>query len=283
VTPPGKKDQVAKTVQSDLSQMGARCELDMNNIITASLEDLSPEEQHKFKALQEYMQVQFLAGVKKDRSSKMARLKEFELPAIRLNDNNIEVIPTVSKKPLPKTSPMKSTVESDELFASYIARLEWLEDLEKDRALGFNNNETNSSTPKANPHGYYPTLAPLLVNNGTHAYGLTPNPTSGQYPQFQTHMPNMAAPVEPMQGTCQTGAMEFVPDQPLPISVVPNQMVPTFPNTISNVGPHYSTTMNTSPCKNIIPDNVFESYRLAQAKIAPYLNKIGESLATTAK
>jgi hypothetical protein len=39
-----KKDQVAKTVQSDLSQMGARCELAMNNIVNASLEDLSPEE-----------------------------------------------------------------------------------------------------------------------------------------------------------------------------------------------------------------------------------------------
>jgi hypothetical protein len=45
VTPLGKKDQVAKTVQSDLSQMGARCELDMNNIVTTSLEDLSLEEQ----------------------------------------------------------------------------------------------------------------------------------------------------------------------------------------------------------------------------------------------
>jgi hypothetical protein len=37
----------------------------MNNIVTASLEDLPPKEQHKFKALQEYMQVQFLAGVKR--------------------------------------------------------------------------------------------------------------------------------------------------------------------------------------------------------------------------
>jgi hypothetical protein len=43
--PLGKKDQVAKTVQSDLSQMGARCDLDMNNIVTASLEDLPLEEQ----------------------------------------------------------------------------------------------------------------------------------------------------------------------------------------------------------------------------------------------
>jgi hypothetical protein len=143
----------------------------MNNIVTASLEDLSPEEQQKFKALQEYMQVQFLAGIEKDRSGKVARLKEFELPAIRLNDNNVEVIPTVSKKPPPETSPMNSTVESDEFLASYIARLERLEDLEKDRALGFNNNETDSSTPKANPQGSHPSLVPLPVNNGNFAYG----------------------------------------------------------------------------------------------------------------
>jgi hypothetical protein len=77
-----------------------------------------------------------------------------------------------------------------------------------------------------------------------------------------------------MQGTGQTGAMELVPNQSLPISVVPNQMVPTFPDVIKNVGPHYSTTINTSAPKNIIPDDVFESYRLAQAKIAPYLNKV---------
>jgi hypothetical protein len=99
------------------------------------------------------MQVQFLASVKKDRSRKVARLKEFELPAIRLNDSNIEVIPTVSKKPPPETPPVKSTVDIDELLASYIARLERLEVLEKARALGFNNNEANSSTPKANPKG----------------------------------------------------------------------------------------------------------------------------------
>jgi hypothetical protein len=143
-TPLGKKDLVAKTVQSNLSQMGAQCELVMNNIVTASLEDLSPEEQQKFKAVQEYMNVQFLVGVKKDRSGKVARLKEFEVPVIKLNDNNIEVIATVSKKPLPKTLPMKSTVESDELLALYIARLEHLKDLEKDRSLGFNNNEISS-------------------------------------------------------------------------------------------------------------------------------------------
>jgi hypothetical protein len=71
----------------------------LNNIVTASLEDLPPEEHQKYKALQEYMHVQFLTDIKKDRSGKVVRLKEFELPAIRLNDSNIEVISTVSKKP----------------------------------------------------------------------------------------------------------------------------------------------------------------------------------------
>jgi hypothetical protein len=45
----------------------------------------------------------------------------------------------------------------------------------------------------------------------------------------------MATPVGPMQGTGQTGAMELVPNQPFPIFVTPNQMVPIFPDTISNV------------------------------------------------
>jgi hypothetical protein len=45
---------------------------------------------------------------------------------------------------------------------------------------------------------------------------------------------------------------------------MPNQMVPTFPSTIGNVGPHYSTIINASASKNINLDDVFESYRLAQ-------------------
>jgi hypothetical protein len=77
-----------------------------------------------------------------------------------------------------------------------------------------------------------------------------------------------------MQGTGQTGAMDLVPDQSLPIYVVPNQMIPIFPDIINNVGPHYSTTINALAPKNIIPDDVFESYRIAQVKIAPYLNKV---------
>jgi hypothetical protein len=65
-------------------------------------------------------------------------------------------------------------VDSDELLASYIARLECLEDLEKDRSITYNNNETSSGAPKIYPHGVvYPSLAPLpLTNNANYTYGM---------------------------------------------------------------------------------------------------------------
>ena len=62
-----------------------------------------------------------------------------------------------------------------------------------------------------------------------------------------------------------------MPDQPIPLSIIPSSVVPTFSNTIGNTRPQFSTTVNTSAQ---IPDDVFESYRLAQAKMAPYLNKM---------
>ena len=62
-----------------------------------------------------------------------------------------------------------------------------------------------------------------------------------------------------------------MPEQPIPLSVIPSPVIPPFSNTIGNTGPQFSTTVNTSAQ---IPDDVFESYRLAQAKMAPYLNKM---------
>jgi hypothetical protein len=70
------------------------------------------------------MKLQFLARIKKNHHGKVARLKEFELSAIKLSDK-VEVIPTVSKPP-PTSSAQKSTVDSGELLASYIARLKCL-------------------------------------------------------------------------------------------------------------------------------------------------------------
>jgi hypothetical protein len=83
--------------------------------------------------------------------ARVARLKDFELSAIKLNNNKVEVITSISKTP-PTSTAQKSTVGSDELLASYIDRLERSEDLEKDKNIAFNNNETSSSDFKINPH-----------------------------------------------------------------------------------------------------------------------------------
>ena len=78
---------------------GSWTDLDKNNIVMASIEDLGEEEQRNYAALQEYLKQQFLAGIKKDRHNKVVREQEFVLPSIKLNDNRIEVIPNVSETP----------------------------------------------------------------------------------------------------------------------------------------------------------------------------------------
>jgi hypothetical protein len=75
------------------------------------------------------------------------------------------------------------------LLASYIARLESLEDLEKDRSIAYNNNnnEASSSAPKINPHEVvHPSSTPLPVTNvGNYAYGMPPESCIGQALSFQ--------------------------------------------------------------------------------------------------
>jgi hypothetical protein len=62
-----------------------------------NIEDLSEEDQRKYIELQEYIKQQFLSGARKDRSGKVTMTQDFELPAIKVNNDKIEVITTVSK------------------------------------------------------------------------------------------------------------------------------------------------------------------------------------------
>jgi hypothetical protein len=97
-----------------------------------NIEDLSEEDQSKYTELQEYIKQQFLSGTRKDRSGKVTMTQDFELPAIKVNNDKIEVITTVSK---PETDlSMKLTEISDKFertfsnqhsqVAKMIARLE---------------------------------------------------------------------------------------------------------------------------------------------------------------
>jgi hypothetical protein len=77
--------------------MGSQCDIDKKNVIMVNIEELSEEDQRKYTELQEYIKQQFLSGAKKDRSGKVTLNQDFELPAIKLNKDKVEVIPTVSQ------------------------------------------------------------------------------------------------------------------------------------------------------------------------------------------
>jgi hypothetical protein len=99
-----------------------------------NIEDLSEEDQRKYTELQEYIKKQFLSGARKDRSRKVTMTQDFELTAIKVNNDKIEVITTVSK---PKTDLSMKITEIYDKFkhafsnqhsqvAKMIARLEKL-------------------------------------------------------------------------------------------------------------------------------------------------------------
>jgi hypothetical protein len=103
--------------------------------IMVNIEDLSEEDQRKYTELQEYIKQEFLSGARKDRSGKVMMTQDFELPAIKVNNDKIEVITTISK---PETDlSTKLTKISDKFerafsnqhsqVANMIARLEKIE------------------------------------------------------------------------------------------------------------------------------------------------------------
>jgi hypothetical protein len=132
-----------------------------------NIENLSEEDQRKYTKLQEYIKQQFLSGARKDRSGKVTIIQDFELPAIKVNNDKIEVIITVSK---PETDlSMKLTEISDKFerafsnqhsqVARIIARLEKVEG--KSSSLNF----PNDSTPQIDSQGVLQTS--LSAASGT--------------------------------------------------------------------------------------------------------------------
>jgi hypothetical protein len=97
-----------------------------------NIEELSEEDQRKYTELQEYIKQQFLSGAKKDRSGKVTLNQDFELPAIKLNKDKVEVIPTVSQTSPPDLVKQLSKIEhafndQSSLVASVVTRLEKIE------------------------------------------------------------------------------------------------------------------------------------------------------------
>jgi hypothetical protein len=100
------------------------------------IEELSEEDQRKYMELQEYMKQKFLSSAKKDRSEKVTLNQDFELPAIKLNKDKVEVIPTISQASPPDLVTQLSAItdrfervfnDQSSLVASVVTLLEKIE------------------------------------------------------------------------------------------------------------------------------------------------------------
>ena len=74
-------------------------EINKENIITATMEELTEEERKAYLLVEEHVKAQFLKGFKKDRGSLVKRVEEFILPSLKLRKDKIEEIPNVSLSP----------------------------------------------------------------------------------------------------------------------------------------------------------------------------------------
>jgi hypothetical protein len=151
-----------------------------------NIEELSEEDQKKYTELQEYIKQQFLSGAKKDRSGKVTLNQDFELSAIKLNKDKVEVIPTVSQASPPNLVTQLSNITDrfERVFndqSSLVASVTRLEKIEGKRIINISTDgipqvdsqgvlhATTSTAQEASPEvplygmpmGFYPEQFPL--------------------------------------------------------------------------------------------------------------------------
>ena len=86
-------------------------EIDKDNIITATMEELTEEERKAYLLVEEHVKAQFLKVFKKDRGGLVKRVEEFVLPSLKLNKDKVEEIPNVSLYPSDMFNKMSSMMD----------------------------------------------------------------------------------------------------------------------------------------------------------------------------
>jgi len=169
-------------------------EIDKENIITATMEELTKEERKAYLLVEEHVKAQFLKGFKKDCGGLVKRVEEFVLPSLMLSKDKIEEISNVSLSPSDMFDRMSSMMDqkiiaSQDAAGDVLIKLSSDVDALKDKHLM---SDPNSSDPSSATPEF--TLEPL--------YGMPPNSFPGQTPPPSTVN---TAPAGPVPQTGQTG------------------------------------------------------------------------------
>ena len=166
-------------------------EIDKENIITATMEELTEEERKAYLLVEEHVKAQFLKGFKKDRGGLVKRVEEFVLPSLKLNQDKIEEIPNVSLSPSDMFDRMSSLMDQ-KIIAAQAATGDMLVKLSSDV------DALKGKQPMSDPNSSDPSSAtPEFTSEPL--YGMPPNSFSGQTPPPSTVHTAPARPVRPIK------------------------------------------------------------------------------------
>jgi hypothetical protein len=96
-------------------------EIGKENIITATLEELTEEERKAYLLVEEHVKAQFRKCFKKDRGGLVRRVEEFVPPSLKLNKDKIEEIPNVSLSPSDMFNKISSMMDQKIVVAQVTA------------------------------------------------------------------------------------------------------------------------------------------------------------------
>ena len=228
--------------------MGTHGEIHNDNIIKATMEELTEEERKAYLIAEEHLKEQFLQGFKKERGGLVKRVGEFVMPSFKLNQDKVEVLPNDPSELVRQFSLM---VDS-KISAAQVASGETL--------AGLNDEIAALKKGKTVEGGAQFTESDLAGTSFTQDqfYGMTPNSFPGQSPLPSTvHAP----PVPPVTSTGQTGAggqtgystgqTGMTGQQPVPsvpYTSNPSSAVPSRTDEIvMYTGPHATSQQGSGP------------------------------------
>lgn len=110
------------------------------------------------------------------------------------------------------------------------------------------------------------------------AAGLTATPagqaaSGGQTPSTGGQTASSGGQINP------TNATSVLPEQPLPLSTIPNSVSSSRAGIVATAGATYSMTTHATQSGNVIPDEFFYAHLIAQNRNAPHFNYMNHTSA----
>ena len=214
-------------------------EINKENIITATIEELTEEERKAYLLVEEHVKAQFLKGFKKDRGGLVKRVEEFVLPSLKLNQDKIEEIPNVSLSPSDMFDRMSSLMDQ-KIIAAQAATGDMLVKLSTDV------DALKGKQPMSDPNSSDPSSATLEFTPEP-LYGMPPNSFPGQTPPPSTVHTAPAGPVPQTGQTITTSQTGYSVPSPTPLETIPGSAAPSRTNELSLYTPPRTTTVAGGP------------------------------------